>query len=60
MIFKVTAQKNGRIAAEYIYENEDTATIFAHRMKEQGYQIIVEKVPTEDGIQSPMPEFLID
>lgn len=60
MIFKVTAKKKGFIVAEYLYELEETAAVFAQRMKEDGYQIIVEKVPTEDGIESPRQEFLTE
>ena len=44
MIFKVTAKKNGHIVAEYLYELEETATIFAERMKEEGYEVEIEKV----------------
>jgi|TARA_R110000764_G_scaffold203017_1_gene288271 hypothetical protein len=44
VIFKVTAKKNGFTVAEYVYELEETAAVFAHRMKEQGYQVIVEKL----------------
>ncbi len=48
MIFKVTAKKNGHIVAEYLYELEETAAVFAQRMKEDGYQIIVEKIASHD------------
>ena len=48
MIFKVIAKKKGHIVAEYLYELEETAAIFAQRMKENGYQIIVEKIASHD------------
>ena len=48
MIFKVIAKKNGHIVAEYLYELEETAAVFAQRMKEDGYQIIVEKIVSHD------------
>ena len=44
MIFKVTAKKKNHIVAEYLYELEETAMIFAERMKEKGYEIEIEKV----------------
>ncbi len=48
MIFKVTAKKNGNIVAEYLYELEETAAVFATRMKEKGYQVWVEKIASHD------------
>jgi len=48
VIFKVTAKKNGYIVAEYLYELEETAAVFASRMKEKGYQIWIEKIASHD------------
>ena len=48
MIFKVIAKKKNHIVAEYLYELEETATIFAARMKEQGYEVEIEKVFLHD------------
>ena len=48
MIFKVTAKKKGHIVAEYLYELEETATIFANRMREKGFTVIVEKIASHD------------
>ena len=48
MIFKVTAIKEGNIVSEYLYELEETATAFAVRMREKGYQIKIEKIASHD------------
>ena len=48
MIFKVIAKKNDIIVAEYLYELEETAAIFASRMKEKGYQVWLEKIASHD------------
>jgi hypothetical protein len=48
VIFKVIAKKNDIIVAEYLYELEETAAIFASRMKEEGYQVWVEKIASHD------------
>ena len=48
MIFKVIAKKKNHIVAEYLYELEETATIFAERMKEEGYEVEIEEVFIHD------------
>jgi hypothetical protein len=44
VIFKVIAKKKDHIVAEYLYELKETATIFAERMKEKGYDVEIEEV----------------
>ena len=44
MIFKVIAKKKDHVVAEYLYELKETATIFARRMKEKGYEVEIEEV----------------
>ena len=41
VIFKIKEKKKGHIVAEYLYELEETAAIFASRMKEKGYQVVL-------------------
>jgi len=42
--YKITAKKNQKVVAEYLYELEESAAAFASKMKEKGYQVWVEKV----------------
>ena len=48
MIFKVIAKKKGFIVAEYLYELKETATIFAQRMKEKGYEVEIVEAFLDD------------
>ena len=48
MIFKEIAKKKGFIVAEYLYELEETATIFAERMKEEGYEVEIQETSLDD------------
>ena len=44
MIFNVIATSKAKIVAEYLYELEETAILFAERMKEKGYMVTIEKI----------------
>ena len=48
MIFKVIATSKAKIVAEYLYELEETAILFAERMKEKGYDVVIERIYHHD------------